>query len=173
MGIKLFSMLMKLQFKKWETVVAGSMDDVWTFFSNPANLQKITPEDMNFKVLSDIAGIQMYPGMLIRYLVSPLAGIPMKWVTEITAFEERRYFIDEQRSGPYAFWHHEHRFAPVDEGIMMTDLLHYALPFGIFGRMVNKFMVARRIDHIFEYRQKIIHELFPPVKAAIEMQTSR
>lgn len=144
------------------------MEAVWDFFSNPSNLQHITPRDMGFKILTDMKDLDMYPGMLIRYKVSPLAGIPMNWVTEITSVKKFEYFIDEQRFGPYALWHHEHRFQEISGGVLMTDRLHYAIPFGPIGRMMNNIMISKRIDHIFEFRQSIIDEIFQPRMAAME-----
>lgn len=146
--------------KKWTTLVPGSLEDVWCFFSDPANLQKITPHDMHFEILTDLSGVEMYAGLIIRYRVSPLAKIPMNWVTEITVVEPGRYFIDEQRFGPFSFWHHQHHFLETSEGIKMTDLLHYGIPLGIFGRIANGMVVSKRIDHIFEYRQQVIDQHF-------------
>ena len=153
---------MKIYEKRWQTVVPGEMDEVWEFFSNPANLQKITPKEMNFEILTDLKDVSMYPGMLIRYKVSPIAKIRMNWVTEITSVKPFEYFIDEQRFGPYALWHHEHRFEKTTEGILMSDILHYGVPLGFIGQIVNEIMISRRIDHIFEYRQDIIKEIFQP-----------
>ncbi len=157
---------MRIYHKKWKTIVPGEMDEVWEFFCDPDNLQRITPRYMKFEIQSDSKGIKMYPGMLILYKVSPLANIPLDWVTEITSIRHHEYFIDEQRSGPYALWHHEHRFAQVPGGVEMTDILHYAVPFGFLGRLLNNVMISSRIDHIFEYRQKAIDEIFQPSMAA-------
>ena len=154
--------IMKVYVKRWVTQVSAPTDVVWTFFSNPANLQKITPEDMNFDMLTDLSNIKMYTGQLISYKVAPLAGIPLQWVTKIIAVEEQKYFIDEQLSGPFALWHHEHRFEPEEKGVKMIDTLHYALPLGIIGRLAHKIAVAKRIDHIFDFRQKMIDLHFAP-----------
>lgn len=159
---------MKIYHKNWQTTVPGSMKDVWDFFSDPGNLQRITPDDMDFQILTDLKGLTMYQGMLIRYKVSPFAGIRMNWVTEITSVRQHSYFIDEQRFGPYALWHHEHRFESTTGGVLMTDNLHYALPLGILGQIANKIMVGKRIDHIFEFRQNIIKEIFRPKMPAME-----
>jgi len=158
---------MKIYEKRWQTIVPGKMDEVWDFFSNPANLQKITPQEMNFEVLTNLRDISMYPGMLIRYKVSPIANIRMNWVTEITSVQPHEYFIDEQRFGPYALWHHEHRFEETHDGIQMSDILHYGVPLGILGQMVNGIMISQRIDHIFEYRQDVIKEIFQPKKSVL------
>ena len=142
------------------TIVSGKMDEVWEFFCDPANLQRITPGYMKFEIQSDTNGIKMFPGMLILYKVSPLANIPLNWVTEITSIQPHEYFIDVQRSGPFALWHHEHRFVQLPDGVEMTDILYYALPFGSLGRLLNNVMISRRIDHIFEHRQRAIDEIF-------------
>lgn len=160
---------MRIYHKKWKTIVPGEMDEVWEFFSDPANLQRITPGYMKFEIQSDTDGIKMYPGMLILYKVSPLANIPLDWATEIISIQPHEYFIDVQRSGPYALWHHEHRFVQVANGVEMIDILHYAVPFGFLGRLLNNVMISSRIDHIFAYRQQAIDEIFQPSMAATEI----
>ena len=101
---------MNVKFKHWEQLIPQPLDEIWHFFSRPENLNAITPQDMSFEILSDIADKEMYEGMLIRYKISPFLGLKMNWVTEITKIKEGAYFIDEQRFGPYAFWHHQHHF---------------------------------------------------------------
>jgi len=102
---------------------------------------------------------KMYPGQIITYRVKPLFGIAVKWVTEITHSREFSFFVDEQRSGPYKFWHHKHFFKQVTGGVEMTDLVHYALPFGLPGRMVH-FMVESKLQEIFKYRNAVISKIF-------------
>ena len=136
------------------------MEKVWHHFSRPENLDKLTPENMAFQIISDIKDRPMYEGMIIRYRVSPVLNIPLNWATEITHIKDREYFIDEQRFGPYTLWHHEHHFEETPQGILMKDQLHYAIPFGIFGRIANAIFVEARIDEIFTYRQKCIDEIF-------------
>ena len=94
----------------------------WNFFSDPKNLSKITPKEMNFVIHSDISNNKTYPGQIICYTVSPLFNIPLNWVTEITHVKEKEYFIDQQRSGPYSFWHHQHKI----EGVVVNDENIYA-----------------------------------------------
>jgi ligand-binding SRPBCC domain-containing protein len=115
---------------------------------------------MNFRIKTDLKNKSIHPGMLIRYTVSPLANIPLKWVTEITDVKHHEYFIDEQRIGPYSHWHHKHHFLPLGDQVIMTDELQYALPLGILGQWMNKIMIDHRIDQIFEYREGIIKDLF-------------
>ncbi|WP_316793801.1 SRPBCC family protein [Pedobacter frigoris] len=138
-----------------------SIDEAWEFFSSPMNLAKITPADMSFTVTSDPNHIKhMYPGMLITYKVSPMAGIKLNWMTEITQVEDKKYFIDEQRFGPYKFWHHQHHFKAIPGGTEMTDILTYGLPMGILGRIANGIFVANKLQQIFEFRKKKVIEIF-------------
>lgn len=137
------------------------IEEAWDFFSSPANLSKITPAEMKFTVTSDTENMEkMYAGMIITYKVSPLTGIKLDWMTEITQVADHQYFIDEQRFGPYKFWHHQHHFKSVPEGTEMTDILTYGLPFGILGRITNRIFVANKLQQIFEFRKTKILELF-------------
>lgn len=136
------------------------MDEVWSYFATPYNLNEMTPPDMIFEILSDVKGKKMYSGMLINYRIRPLLNIPMRWTTEITHCEERSYFVDEQRFGPYALWHHEHRFVQKDGYIEMTDTVHYALKMGILGRIVNRLYIQKKLKGIFDYRRIKVDEIF-------------
>jgi ligand-binding SRPBCC domain-containing protein len=138
-----------------------SLDQAWDFFSNPANLKEITPAHMGFVVTSKHHGEEMYAGQIIRYIVKPVFGIPLKWCTEITHVVDKKYFIDEQRFGPYAFWHHQHHFTALDNGVLMEDILHYKVPFGFLGDWVSALFVKNEVNKIFEYRKKILTERFP------------
>jgi ligand-binding SRPBCC domain-containing protein len=131
----------------------------WDFFSSPANLSKITPTYMGFDVRSEVPE-RMYEGLMIEYRVRPLLGIPMKWVTEITHVKDYQFFVDEQRIGPYKLWHHEHHFMETPEGIEMTDIVSYELPFGALGSMVHPFLVEKKLNEIFAHRFKVVDELF-------------
>ena len=138
-----------------------SVADAWDFFSSPLNLAKITPSDMAFEVTSKPEHIEkMYKGMIITYKVSPVLGIKLDWMTEITQVEQEKYFIDEQRFGPYKFWHHQHHFKKIEGGTEMTDILTYGLPMGIFGRLANEVFVAAKLQQIFEFRKERVIELF-------------
>jgi ligand-binding SRPBCC domain-containing protein len=137
-----------------------SLDEAWSFFSNPANLKEITPAHMGFVVTSVHHGEQMYAGQIIRYIVRPMFGIPLKWCTEITHVADKQYFVDEQRFGPYAFWHHQHRFTAVEGGVLMEDILHYKVPFGFIGGWVDALFVNKEVNKIFSYRKKILTERF-------------
>jgi ligand-binding SRPBCC domain-containing protein len=151
---------MKVYTKEYKTFLPLDIDKAWDFFSSPRNLAKITPEHMGFIITSKFNDEKMYPGMLITYKVSPLMGIPMDWCTEITHVIDKKYFVDEQRFGPYAMWHHQHHFNVVEGGIEMTDIVNYAIPLGILGRMMNSILISNEIEKIFTYREKKIAELF-------------
>ena len=131
----------------------------WEFFSRPDNLARITPPDLGFKVTSPLPE-RMYAGMIVSYRVSPFAGLRVPWVTEITHVREPEFFVDEQRSGPYRFWHHQHHFRTVASGVEMTDLVHYQLPFGAVGDLLAGGLVERRVTAIFAWRRKVLTELF-------------
>src|SRR4051812_9568981 len=109
-----------------------SVDEAWNYFSNPANLQAITPSHLGFRILSAESD-KMYAGQIIEYKVQPVMNIPLYWMTEITHVEEKKYFIDEQRFGPYSFWHHQHHFEENEHGVMMKDIIHYKLPLSVLG----------------------------------------
>ncbi|MFZ4520696.1 MAG: SRPBCC family protein [Bacteroidales bacterium] len=142
----------KLEFKQFLPVNA---EEAWIFFSNPGNLSKITPAKMNFVITSNLPA-KVYPGLIITYKVSPLLGIPMTWVTEITQVKEPFFFVDEQRVGPYAIWHHEHHFETIEGGIMMTDKLFYKVPLGIFGNLLDILFIHKKVKGIFKYREKYL-----------------
>ncbi len=140
------------------------MDVAWAFFSNPANLPAITPPWLAFKVTCDLPKT-IYPGMLATYTIQvlPIAflkGITIPWVTEITHLREQEYFVDEQRFGPYQFWHHQHHFTSTDGGVEIQDIVNYALPVGVFGKLAHGVFVRRQLEEIFNYRQKALEEFF-------------
>jgi len=137
-----------------------SLDKAWDFFSNPANLQTITPQKMGFKIISKHQGDKMYPGQIIEYKVSPVLNIPLYWMTEITHVEDKKYFVDEQRFGPYDLWHHQHHFKETATGVEMTDIVHYKLPFWFLGDIAHGLFVKKQLEDIFEYRFKKVVSLF-------------
>ncbi|MEC9064959.1 MAG: SRPBCC family protein [Bacteroidota bacterium] len=136
-----------------------SLDDAWDFLSSPNNLKLITPESMNFKII-DWDKKKAYPGQIIQYTVSPVFGMKIKWVTEITQVKRNSYFIDEQRFGPYSFWHHKHFIKEIDNGILMDDIIHYKIPFGFIGEILNKVYVQNKLNKIFKYRENKLNEIF-------------
>jgi len=141
-----------------------SVDEAWSFFSNPRNLAVITPPDMAFEILHEIPD-EMHPGLIIPYRVRPLFGIPLTWVTEITHVVDRRLFVDEQRFGPYRFWHHQHHFLEVPGGTEMRDIVHYDVGFGPLGDVVNALLVRDRVRGIFEFRRRVLDQRFGTLAA--------
>lgn len=138
-----------------------SLEEAWDFFSSPNNLAKITPPDMGFIITSDKKdGEKMYAGQIITYIIKPMLGIPVKWMTEITHVKEGEYFIDEQRFGPYKLWHHRHSFKKTANGVEMHDEVNYVLPMGILGTIAHQLFVRKRIEYIFEYRTKVLDDFF-------------
>jgi ligand-binding SRPBCC domain-containing protein len=136
-----------------------TIEKAWDFFSSPTNLSKITPAELKFKILSaDLT--KVYAGQIIEYKVHPVLGIPLYWMTEITHVEHHKYFVDDQRYGPYSMWHHQHHFKAVEGGIEMTDIVHYKLPFWIFGDIANTLFVKAKLKEIFDYRIKKVAEIF-------------
>lgn len=152
---------MKTYVLKAEQKIPISLDEAWDFFSSPVNLAKITPPGMGFLVTSDYAAdAKVYTGMIITYKISPLLGIKMNWMTEITHVADKQYFVDEQRFGPYAMWHHQHHFKEIKGGVQMNDILHYAIPYGVIGQMVNSVYVGKEVSKIFAFREKAIEQMF-------------
>ncbi|MFY0631435.1 MAG: SRPBCC family protein [Flavobacteriaceae bacterium] len=140
-----------------------TIDEAWDFLSSPSNLKTITPDYMSFDILSGDEK-SMYPGQIIQYIVTPIMGIKTKWVTEITHVMDKKYFVDEQRFGPYSLWHHKHFINEIDGGVEMEDIIDYKVPFGVLGRMVHPFIVKPKLEEIFSYRQKKLIELFGDYK---------
>lgn len=141
-----------------------SIEEAWNFFSNPKNLNTITPDSMNFITLSG-DDRKMFAGQIIHYKISPFNGITLEWVTEITHVKEKEFFVDEQRFGPYNFWHHKHFFRSIDGGVEMEDIVHYKLPFGFIGKLFHPIFVQPKLDEIFEFRRKKLTELFGEFKS--------
>jgi len=136
-----------------------TVEKAWEFLSSPKNLKTITPTYMSFDILSG-AEKPMFAGQIIQYIVTPILGIKTKWVTEITHVKENEYFVDEQRFGPYALWHHKHFIKKIEGGVEMEDIIDYKVPMGILGQMVHPILVKPKLEEIFEYRQKKLIELF-------------
>lgn len=147
--------------------IPASMQEIWDFFSNPANLQQITPPSMAFKVISTDHGDKIYPGQIIEYKVKPLLGISWYWMTEITHVVDKKFFVDEQRFGPYQLWHHQHHFRELDGGVEMIDLVHYRVGYGFIGNIIDRLVVKRKLKEIFNYRRKVIIEVFNGPKSKV------
>ena len=140
-----------------------SLDTAWEFLCNPANLSKLTPSEMNMKIISG-ADRPMYAGQVLQYSVTPVAGIKTKWVSEITQFEDKKYFVDLQLYGPYAFWHHKHFIHEIKGGVEMEDIIDYKVPFGLLGQLVHPILVKPKLEDIFNYRKTQLEALFGSFK---------
>lgn len=150
---------MKIYTLKKTQFLPISAETAWEFLSDPKNLKSITPNYMGFNILSG-ADRPMYPGQIIQYIVTPIMGIKTKWVTEITHVKDKMYFVDEQRFGPYALWHHKHFIKNVEGGIEMEDIIDYKIPFGWLGQLMHPILVKPKLEEIFAYRKQKLEELF-------------
>ena len=140
--------------------IPASLNEVWDFISSPHNLKTITPPYMGFHVTSQNLPDKMYPGMIISYKVSPVLGIPLAWVTEISQVRHHEFIVDEQRVGPYTLWHHQHHIQEIPGGVLMTDIVTYQPPFGFLGAVANTLFIKRQLNSIFEFRKNKMEELF-------------
>ncbi|WP_284463620.1 SRPBCC family protein [Chryseobacterium sp.] len=137
-----------------------NIEKAWDFFSSPHNLSEITPESMNFVVLSDVQDEAIFKGMKIDYTVSPVLGIPMRWKTVISQVEDYKSFTDFQKEGPYKHWNHFHEFIPNDNGVLMKDTVDYELPMGVLGKMAHQLFVKQKLKSIFDFRYRVLNDLF-------------
>jgi ligand-binding SRPBCC domain-containing protein len=146
-----------------EQVIPAPAGKVWKYFCDPKNLNEITPPDMNFEIVRG-GDAAMYEGQIIEYRVEFIRGVRSLWLTEIAHVREGVYFVDEQRIGPYCFWHHEHIFETASNGMKMIDRVTYVVPFGILGDFLNTVWISRRLGYIFDFRRQKIAELFGEAK---------
>ena len=143
-----------------EQQVNSDIKTAWEFFSSPHNLSKITPDDMEFTVMSDLGDKTIYEGMEIDYTVSPQLRIPMKWKTIITDVEFQKSFTDVQAKGPYKYWNHFHEFEANDKGVLIKDTVTYEMPFGFLGTIAHKLFVRKKVESIFDYRFQYLEKKF-------------
>ena len=137
-----------------------SLSLAWDYFSSPDNLSNITPPKMGFNITSKVDR-KVYQGQIITYKVSPVSFMKTNWVTEITAVKDQEYFIDEQRFGPYAMWHHEHFFEVLPNGnTLMKDKISYKIPFGFLGSIAQTLFIKKQLLSIFEYRKEVLGIIF-------------
>jgi ligand-binding SRPBCC domain-containing protein len=141
--------------------IKATLEEVWDFISSPSNLKHITPPHMGFDILTPNLPEKMYAGMMIEYKVKPILGIPMNWLTEITHVQELEFFVDEQRSGPYSLWHHQHHIKATPKGVLMTDIVHYRPPLGILGDIANAVLIKSQLKQIFDFRTVAVDKRFP------------
>lgn len=136
-----------------------TLDAAWEFFSSPRNLDEITPRELGFEIVS-LPGEEMYEGQIITYKVMIFPGIWVPWVTEIKSVNAGKSFVDEQRFGPYKFWHHRHTFEEISGGVLMRDLVHYGLGFGPLGAIAHALFVRSKLQSIFAFRREMLVRRF-------------
>ena len=146
-------------------VLPITLEEAWPFFSTPRNLEQITPAFLRFQIVSEIPDA-IYDGLVIAYRIRAVAGLPMAWVTEIKHVERLAQFVDEQRLGPYRFWHHLHRFRAVAGGVEMEDVVHYAMPWGWLGELAHAAFVRARLQAIFDFRRDYLQNYFGAISSA-------
>jgi ligand-binding SRPBCC domain-containing protein len=135
-----------------EQTIATDIATAWDFIRSPQNLDKITPDDMDFEIIGDLP-TEMYDGLLIEYRVGiPIIG-KQTWLTELKHIRERHSFVDEQRIGPYKIWFHYHQITEVEGGVQFIDRVKYVMPFGPFGAIARAFYVKNELERVFDYRE--------------------
>ena len=151
---------MKIYELRSDIIVKAPLEQVWTFFSNPKNLQRITPDYMGFQIVKCPPVERIFNGMIIEYIVRPMLNIPLRWVTQIADVQPLFSFTDIQLKGPYSSWHHFHSFEKVDGHTKMIDIVRYAMPLGILGNITHHLFVRRQLEDIFKYREVMVATLF-------------
>lgn len=151
--------VMRLYTLEQEQRLPISREVAWEFFSSPRNLDAITPPDLGFTIVS-VSGGRIYEGQIMTYRVKILPGVRVSWVTEIKSVVEGFSFVDEQRFGPYKFWHHRHTFEEIPGGVLMRDVVHYGLSCGPLGRMAHGLFVRAKLEWIFRFRREILSQQF-------------
>ena len=154
---------MKIFKLKYSQKLPISLNEAWDFLSSPSNLELITPKSMDFNI-TDYDKKKAYPGQIIQYTVKPLLGIKINWVTEITQVQDKEFFVDEQRFGPYCFWHHKHFIKEIENGVLMEDVIHYKIPLGPIGVLLNFLFINSKLKSIFKYRRQELIKTFGDYK---------
>lgn len=129
--------------------------EAWQFFSSPDHLNSLTPDFFNIVPTSEVPD-KIYSGLLISYSMKAVMGIPMNWLSEISHCQSPNYFIYHQRVGPFKFWSHEVRLTEKQSGVLLEDIVFYNMPFGLFGELINKLLIAKKLNQIFETRQQYL-----------------
>jgi ligand-binding SRPBCC domain-containing protein len=138
--------------------VHTSIEHAWDFLREPANLDRITPPDLQFRIVSEVPPV-MDNGLIIEYRITiPLIGTHA-WVTEIKHIREGHSFVDEQRLGPYRFWYHYHEIQPDGDGVQLIDKVFYQPPFGLLGRLVHRLYIRKNLERIFAFRKERLQAL--------------
>lgn len=146
--------------------IPAEIEEVWDFFADPMNLVYITPKEMHMRVTNKDKIGYLEKGMIVSYKLFPFFDFPVKWTTRITHVDRLRGFEDEQKEGPYEYWHHRHLFKEIPGGVEVTDIIEYKIPFGFFGKMLDMLLIHSRLEYVFAYRRRKIGEIFGETKAA-------
>ena len=154
---------MKTYSLEFEQFIDLPIEDVFDFFSKPENLSLITPPRLRFDILTPTP-LEMKEGQLIDYSLKILYLIKLHWRTLITDYHKPYKFIDQQIKGPYTLWHHTHTFEEKDGGTLIKDNLKYVIPFGWIGRAIHFIYIKHDINGIFQYRHKILNDIFSEIK---------
>lgn len=162
---------MRVHLLQREQVVPAAVDDVFAFFAEARNLERITPAWLRFEVLAT-APSSVREGTLIDYRLR-LHGVPLRWRSRIEQWEPGRAFVDRQIRGPYRLWHHRHEFEPTAEGTLVRDRVHYALPLGVLGTVGHALFVRRDLARIFDFRQRAIAQRFALGEGPVRVPTAR
>lgn len=153
-------------------VIPATLAQTWDFFSDPSNLAKITPSEMNFRIIHNSGTSEIHSGQIIKYKVTVLPFYTTTWVTEIKDVDKPYCFIDQQREGPYTLWHHRHRFKAVTAGVEMTDEVNYAIPLGLLGRLAHRIFVQRQLNAIFDHRYAVLEKYFKREKQGSQLSAN-
>jgi ligand-binding SRPBCC domain-containing protein len=138
--------------------ISASGDRVFAFFNQPENLERLTPPFLRFSILTP-SPLVMHNGAVFDYQIG-LMGLPLRWTSIITNYEPPHQFVDVQLRGPYAFWHHKHRFVPHGDQVEVIDEVHYEVGFSMLGKLMHKLVIQHQLNAIFSYREKVIGTLF-------------
>ena len=155
------------QILEQEQILPISGEAAWEFFSNPANLSKLTPPGVKFRTVSG-GDEEVHEGQVIVHRVGVLPGISLKWVSEIVSVESGVGFVDEQRSGPFKSWRHEHSFEEVEGGVKVLDRVEYVVGWGPAGWVARRLFVDRQVKGLFEARRELLAELFGEMEPRID-----
>ena len=145
-----------------EQIIQLDLDGAWEFFSHPANLNEITPPELQFRIVSPDLG-EMFEGQKIEYRIRLAPLVWTRWVSEIREVRERESFVDLQEVGPYKYWHHRHSFEPVEEGVRISDVVDYEIGWGFLGELAHALFVKKKLERIFDYRQEVMAKKFGEV----------
>lgn len=140
-----------------EQVLPGTPREVFEFYADAGNLERITPGWLGFRIVTP-QPIEMRPGALIEYRLK-LRGVPVHWLTRIESWEPGVRFIDVQVKGPYRLWHHTHTFEAHEEGTLVRDEVRYELPLGPLGELAHRLLVRRDLERIFDFRHASVSKV--------------